>query len=97
MAKSIKKKKIEETAKPKSSPAKSKSSAKGLTSIEIVKKKIRNKNDVITEEVMKNVRIDSSVPRDKAHEPLPIPNTTDRPKDEDKDNKMSTPWDVISE
>jgi len=90
MAKSIKRKKPEETAE-------SKSSSKDLTTAEIVNKKIRNKNAVITEEDMKNVKIDPLLPHDKAHEPLPIPNTTERPKDEDKDNKATTPWDVISE
>ena len=90
MAKSIKRKKTEETAKSKFTP-------KGLTTTEIVNKKIRNKNAVITEEDMKNVEIDPSLPHDKAHEPLPIPNKTERPKDEDKDNKIATPWDVISE
>ena len=90
MAKSSKRKEPEEIAK-------SKSSSKGLTTAEIVNKKIRNKNAVITEEDMKNVKIDPLLPHDKAHEPLAIPNTTERPKDEDKDNKATTPWDVISE
>ena len=90
MAKSVKRKKTEEIATPKSF-------SKGLTTTEIINKKIRNKNAVITEEDMKNVKIDPLLPHDKAHEPLPIPNTSDRPKDEDKDNKVATPWNVISE
>ena len=72
------------------------SSSKGLTATEIVRKKMRE-NSTITEEDMKNVRIDVSLPKDKAHEPLPISTDTERPKDEDKDNKTTTPWDVISE
>ena len=74
-----------------------KSSSKGLTAKQIVKRHIRDKNDIITEDDMTNVRIDSSLPRDKAHQPLPISADTERPKDEDKDNKTTTPWDVISE
>ena len=46
---------------------------------------------------MKNVKIDSSLPKDKEHQPLPISADSERPKDEDKDNKRTTPWDVISE
>ena len=74
-----------------------KPSSKGLTAEQIVRRKVRDKNTKITEDDMKNVRIDSSLPEDEAHQPLPIPSKSERPKDEDKDNKMSTPWDVISE
>ena len=74
-----------------------KSSSKGLTAEQIVRRKIRDKNSTITEDDMKNVKIDSSLPEDEAHQPLPIPADTERPKDEDKDNKNATPWDVISE
>jgi hypothetical protein len=80
----------------KETPVSKKSGTKGLTATEIVRKKLREKNSTITEEDMKNVRIDTSLPTDKAHEPLPIENDPERPKDEDKDNKMTTPWDVIN-
>ena len=73
-----------------------KSSSKGLTATEMVRKKIRE-NSTITEDDMKNVKIDSSLPKDKEHQPLPISADSERPKDEDKDNKRTTPWDVISE
>lgn len=72
-----------------------KSSSKGLTATEIVRNKIRD-NSTITEEDMKNVRIDVSIPKDEAHQPLDIPSDPERPKDEDKDNKQTTPWDVIN-
>ena len=89
MATTKNKKTVADTAK--------KSSSKGLTAEQIVRRKIKDKNATITEEDMKNVKIDSSLPEDEAHQPLPIPADTERPKDEDKDNKITTPWDVINE
>jgi hypothetical protein len=74
-----------------------KPASKGLTAKQIVKRHIQNKNDKITEDDIKNVNIDHSLPKDKAHQPLPISPDTERPKDEDKDNNRATPWDVISE
>jgi hypothetical protein len=71
--------------------------SKGLTPKQIVKRHIQNENDLITEDDMKNVKIDSSLQSDQAHQPLEISSDTERPKDEDKDNKTRTPWDVISE
>jgi hypothetical protein len=47
--------------------------------------------------ILKTLRIDLSLPKDKAHEPIPIKNDKERPKDADKDNTVTTPWDVISE
>lgn len=73
-----------------------KSSSKVLTAKQIVKRHIQDENDIITEDDMTNVKIDSSLPKDKAHQPLPITADTERPKDEDKDNTTTTPWDVIN-
>jgi hypothetical protein len=70
---------------------------KQLTAKQIVNRHIKVKDDVITEEDMKHVKIDSSVPKDKAHRPLPISSSKKRPKDEDKDPEIVTPWDVINE
>ena len=70
---------------------------RGKTASEIVKRHRSNENDKITEDDMKTVRIDLSVPRDKAHKPLKIKKGKERPKDEEKDNTIATPWDVISE
>ncbi len=72
-------------------------SSKGLTAKQIVNRHIQNKNDIITEADMMNVTIDSSLPKDKAHQPLAITADTERPKDEDKDHRITTPWDVINE
>lgn len=69
----------------------------GKTASEIVKRHRSNKNDKITEDDMKNVRIDLSIPTDRAHKPLKIKKGKERPKDEEKDNTIATPWDVISE
>ena len=74
-----------------------KSTSKGKTSKEIVKRHLSNKDDKITEDDLKHLRIDLSIPKDKAHEPLPIEKEKERPKDSEKDNTTLTPWDVISE
>jgi hypothetical protein len=67
------------------------------TANEIVKRHLSDKDDKITNEDFENLKIDMSLPKDKAHEPLPIKNDKERPKDSDKDNTVTTPWDVISE
>ena len=69
----------------------------GKTANEIVKRHLSDKDDKITKEDLENLRIDLSLPKDKAHEPLPIKDDKERPKDADKDNTITTPWDVISE
>ena len=71
--------------------------SKDLTARQIVNRHIQGKNDIITEDDMRNVKIDLSLPKDKAHQPLPISVDTERPKDADKDNKITTPWDIINE
>jgi hypothetical protein len=43
------------------------------------------------------LKIDLSLPKGRANEPLPIEPGKERPKDADKDNTITTPWDVISE
>ena len=57
---------------------------------------IQNENDVITDEDFKNLDIGLDISKDTVHQPLPISDDPDRPKDEDKDPKVITPWDVIS-
>ncbi len=74
-----------------------KSRSVGKTAKEIVDEHIQNQEDVISDEEFKNVVLDLGVPKDKAHQPLPIPDKKGRPKDEDKDPGITTPWDVISE
>ena len=77
--------------------SKNNSPKRGKTASEIVKRHRSNKNDKITEDDMKTVRIDLSIPRDRAHKPIKIRKGKERPKDEEKDNTTLTPWDVISE
>lgn len=71
--------------------------SKKKTAKEIVKRHLSNKHDKITDDDFKNLKIDLSVPKDKAHEPLRIKKGKQRPKDVEKDNTITTPWDVISE
>ena len=71
--------------------------ANSKTADEIVKRHLNDKDDKITKEDFENLHIDLSLPKDKAHKPLPIKKDKERPKDADKDNTMTTPWDVISE
>lgn len=96
MAKSLKESSLADEKK-KEKGNNRKSSSKGKTAKEIVKRHLSDKNDKITQDDMKNVRIDLSVPKDRAHQPLKIKKGKERPKDEEKDNITLTPWDVISE
>ena len=72
------------------------SSYTGKTPKQVMSKHIRDKNDVITEEDFKNLNISIDVSNDTAQQPLDIPDDNERPKDEDKDPAVVTPWDVIS-
>jgi hypothetical protein len=74
-----------------------KSTSKGKTAKEIVKRHLSNKDDKITDDDLRHLKIDLSVPKDRAHKPLPIKKDKKRPKDSEKDNSTLTPWDVISE
>jgi hypothetical protein len=69
----------------------------GKTATEIVKRHLSDENDKITQEDIETLKIDLSLPKDKASEPLPLRPGKERPKDSDKDNTVTTPWDVISE
>ena len=69
----------------------------GKTAKEIVKRHLSNKDDKITKEDFETLKIDLSLPKGRANEPLPIKPGKERPKDSDKDNTVTTPWDVISE
>ncbi|MDZ4795503.1 MAG: hypothetical protein SGI83_14575 [Bacteroidota bacterium] len=69
---------------------------KGKRTYEMMKKHLLDENDVITEEDFKNLVVAAELPTDEAHQPLIITNDENRPKDEDKDPKMITPWNVIS-
>ncbi|HMK27550.1 MAG TPA: hypothetical protein VK483_16070 [Chitinophagaceae bacterium] len=77
-------------------PIRKRSSYTGKTPKQIISKHILDKNDVITEEDFKNLNISIDVSNDTAQQPLEIPGNKERPKDEDKDPVVVTPWDVIS-
>jgi hypothetical protein len=75
----------------------SKRKKNGKTTKEIVKRHLSNKDDKITKEDFETLKIDLALPKGRGDEPLPIKPGKERPKDEDKDNTVTTPWDVISE
>jgi hypothetical protein len=72
------------------------SSYTGKTPKQLMSKHIRDKNDIITEEDFKNLNISIDVSNDIAQQSLEIPDDKERPKDEDKDPAVVTPWDLIS-
>jgi hypothetical protein len=72
-----------------------KETKKGKTTKQIMTRHIQDKNDVITDEDFKNLNLELDITKDTAHELLVIENNSERPKDEDKDPKVVTPWDVI--
>ena len=96
MSKSIKKT-LSQVGKKQLRKKSPKSTVVGKTAKEIVKRHLSDKNDKITEDDLKHVKIDLSIPKDRAHKPLPIKKAKERPKDSEKDNITLTPWDVISE
>ena len=96
MAKSVNKSSLIAEGK-KERNSKQKSTSRGKTAKEIVKRHLSDENDKITEDDLKHLRIDLSIPKDKAHQPLKIKKGKVRPKDEEKDKTTLTPWDVISE
>jgi hypothetical protein len=67
---------------------------RGKTTEELRRKHLKDKKHKITDEEIRSIRIDTHVDRGDAVE---LPEGTERPKDADKDNRMTTPWDVISE
>ena len=75
----------------------SKRNKQGKTAKEIVKRHLSDENDKITKEDFETLKIDLSLPKGRGNKPLPIKPGKERPKDEDKDPTVTTPWDVISE
>ena len=67
----------------------------GRTPRQIMTKHILDKNDVITEDDFNNLNISVEIDNDTAHPQLVIREDKERPKDEDKDPAMITPWDII--
>ena len=76
---------------------KSKQNKRGKTAKGIVKRHLSDENDKITKEDFETLKIDLTLPKGRANEPLSIKPGKERPKDEEKDNTTTTPWDVISE
>jgi hypothetical protein len=72
---------------------KNKKRKRGKTPNQLMQEHILNKNDIITQEEFENMDIGTAVPGNKPA--LEIKPGKQRPKDEDKDHSISTPWDVI--
>jgi hypothetical protein len=78
----------------KNPPGKSK---KKITIKQLRDKHMKDKNHVITDDEINALDLETNAPdRSSSHTPE-IENTEDRPKDEDKDKKMVTPWDVLDQ
>jgi len=69
----------------------------GKTTEQIMRRHIRDRNDVITEEDFRNLNTGPDISDNPTYQPLQIPIGTERPKDEDKDPKILIPWDIISQ
>lgn len=93
MSEPIKKSSANETAKS-TGEKKPQKAKKGKTAKQIMSRHINDKNDVITEEEFKELNVGIGV-KDSEHDAVEIPEGDKRPKDEDKDPSMITPWDVI--
>ena len=71
-------------------------SSKKKTPKQVMNRHIKDEKDVITEEEFKNLATGIDSTKGTEHEPLEIEENKNRPKDEDKDPKIITPWDVIN-
>ncbi len=67
----------------------------GKTPKEIMDKHLHDKNHVISDEDFRNLDTSIDISNDSSHERLVISDSTGRPKDEDKDPEIVTPWDVL--
>jgi hypothetical protein len=70
---------------------------KRKTAKQLVTQHLKDPNHVITDQDLQNVNIESSVSSDTTHDPLTIPESHERPKDEGKDHPIATPWDVLKD
>ena len=69
---------------------------KGVSTVKALRDRhMKDKDHVITDEDMKNLELENEpVDRSTSHTPR-ISRKKNRPKDEDKDPKVITPWDVV--
>jgi len=72
------------------------SSSTGKTTEQIMKRHMKDKNDIITDEEFRNLNINPDISNDSEYKPLQIADNKERPKDEDKDPAIIVPWDLIS-
>ena len=69
---------------------------KGKTPKELMHKHLLDKDDVISEEDFRNMEIGADIDKTGEQQELELPDNKNRPRDEDKDPSITTPWDVIS-
>jgi len=71
--------------------------SKGKTVKQLKDLHLKDKNHVFTTEEIKNVDLELNNPDTSTSHTPEIPNDTERPKDEDKDEKIITPWNLVDE
>jgi hypothetical protein len=71
--------------------------SKGKTTKQLIDLHMKDKNHVFTAEEIKNVDLGLNNPDTTTSHTPEISNNEERPKDEDKDHEMVTPWDTINE
>ena len=96
MSKSVNKSTKSESLKKDGAKIPRKRTGKGKTTTEIMHNHIQDINDVITDEDFKNLELELDKPITSTSHTPTIADDDDRPKDEDKDGKIVTPWDVIN-
>lgn len=72
-----------------------KSSKKGKTSHELMKEHIHDKDHKVSDEDFSNMEVGADL-KLQDEKPLEFPGKN-HPKDEDKDPKITTPWDVLKD
>ncbi len=70
---------------------------KRITVKQLREKHMKDKNHVITDEEMKDLKLDLEKPDKSTSHTPDLPDDKNRPKDEDKDPKIITPWNLIED
>ncbi len=68
---------------------------KGTTTKQLRDLHLKDKNHIVTDEEMKNLEIHTDAPDTSTSHTPDIADDDKRPKDEDKDPEIITPWDLI--
>jgi hypothetical protein len=68
---------------------------KGKTVKQLRDLHMRDRNHIITNEEMQSLELDTDNPHTNTSHTPDISDDSERPKDEDKDPKIITPWDLV--